>query len=63
MKLLVVMDIPIVKVVVEMEYVKHVLKINLKEIIAKNHVLIVLEEPVMLMVLVLIQVLIVMMKL
>jgi hypothetical protein len=57
------MDIPIVKVVVEMEYVKHVLKINLKEIIAKNHALIALEVYVPKMVLVLIQVLIVKVRL
>ena len=63
MILLVVMDILIVKVVVEMEYVKHVLKINIKEIIVMNPAPIAQEESVMLMVLVLIPVLIVMMKL
>jgi hypothetical protein len=57
------MDILIVKVVVEMEYVKHVLKINIKEIIVMNPAPIAQEESVMLMVLVLIPVLIVMMKL
>ena len=51
------------KVVVEMEYVKHVLKINLKEIIAKNHAQIVLAVYVPKMVLVLIQVLIVKVRL
>jgi hypothetical protein len=57
------MDILIVKVVVEMVNVKHVLKINIKEIIVMNPAPIAQEESVMLMVLVLIPVLIVMMKL
>jgi hypothetical protein len=57
------MDILIVKVVVEMVNVKHVLKINIKEIIVMNPAPIAREESVMLMVLVLIQVLIVKVKL
>ena len=53
----------IVKHVVEMEYVKHVLKINIKESIVKNPAVIVLVVYVPQMVLALIQVLIVKVRL
>jgi hypothetical protein len=61
--LLVIMNILIVKSVKEMEPVQNVFMINLRKTIVQYHVLIVREEPAILMVLVLIQVLIVKVKL
>ena len=63
MILLVIMNILIVKSVKEMEPVQNVFMINLRKTIVQYHVLIVREEPAILMVLVLIQVLIVKVKL
>jgi hypothetical protein len=60
--LLVIMNILIVKSVIEMEPVQNVFMINLRKTIVQYHVLLVQEEHAILMVLVLIPVLIVKMK-